>query len=522
MNVVMLLTVLSLSSYYMSVSQKLSQISLTEKKFTNSAISNIIFSATKESINRNNFEILEEISNKLKNNTLVSFVVVYKSPDSYKITWSDLPDLEGKAYTIEEITKIYQDKYPFATKLSFTESEVNGKKVVVAYTIETGITYAIDDLVKTNSAIVLGFVLLSSFIAILMFKIVISPINELTKGVHVLAKGNLKHKIPYTPYGELNILVSAFNDMASMIDRIHTSLEDRIRERTEEISQKNKELKSAYKELQEAQAMVVHSEKMRSLGELVAGITHEINNPINFIYGNLMHLSNYSQDLIDIIEKFKLCEPELSEGQRNEIKKLLEEKEYSYIKEDLPDLIKSCREGTIRTKNIVSDLKNFSRAEEMIINEIDINKELNTTLNILYNKYKTRIRVHKEYSDLPKIDCFGGQINQVFVNLIDNAIGSIKNEGDIFIRTKFENNNIIVEVEDTGVGIPKENLKKVFEPFFTTKSVGEGTGLGMSITYKIVETHNGKIDIESEVNKGSKFTVTLPLDGIKRKAKNEV
>ena len=186
------------------------------------------------------------------------------------------------------------------------------------------------------------------------------------------------------------------------------------------------------------------------------------------------------------------------------------------MKEDLPDLIKSCREGTVRTKNIVMDLKNFSRTEKMIINEIEINKEINTTLNILYNKYKNKATIHKEFDDVQPIDCYGGQINQVLMNIIDNAIFAIKESGDIFIRTKDAGNDLIIEIEDNGIGIPKENLDKIFEPFYTTKGVGEGTGLGMSISYKIIESHGGKIIVDSEVGKGTKFTIILPRDGLKK------
>ena len=155
----------------------------------------------------------------------------------------------------------------------------------------------------------------------------------------------------------------------------------------------------------------------------------------------------------------------------------------------------------------------------MIINEIEINKEINTTLNILYNKYKNRITIHKEYGDVSPIDCYGGQINQVLMNIIDNAIFAIKENGDIFIRTNDDGKNIVVEIEDNGVGIAKENLEKVFEPFFTTKGVGEGTGLGMSISYKIIESHGGKILIDSEVGRGTKFTIILPKDGLKQQEK---
>ena len=284
-----------------------------------------------------------------------------------------------------------------------------------------------------------------------------------------------------------------------------------------EISDKNEKLNKAMSELKETQAMLVHAEKMRSLGELVAGITHEINNPVNFIFGNLTHLNNYSQDLMDIIDKYNEYLDLLPEEQKEEIQKMLDDKEYSYIKEDLPDLIKSCKEGTIRTRNIVMDLKNFSRSEKMTINEINVNQELDTTLNILYNKYKNKATIHKEYGELSMLDCYGGQLNQVFMNIIDNAVFAIKEKGDIYIRTKDDGKNIIIEIEDNGTGIAKENLEKIFEPFFTTKGVGEGTGLGMSITYKIIQTHAGKIDVDSEVGRGTKFTITLPKDGLRKK-----
>jgi two-component system NtrC family sensor kinase len=153
----------------------------------------------------------------------------------------------------------------------------------------------------------------------------------------------------------------------------------------------------------------------------------------------------------------------------------------------------------------------------MIINAVDINKEIDTTLNILYNKYKNKATIHKEYTAVQPIDCYGGQLNQVLMNIIDNAIFAIGDSGDIYIRTYSKNNILYIEIEDNGKGIAKENLEKIFEPFFTTKGVGEGTGLGMSISYKIIDSHGGKIEVESELGKGTKFTVILPYDGLKKK-----
>ena len=519
MNIVMLITILAMTTYFMQISKDFMDKSIDERQAVSKSIANIIYSTTKESIVTNNFSILDEITKKLTDNRLVNFVVIYdEQHDNDKIIWSNIKEIRDTNLSIEDVKKIYKQKFPYDTNIRFESGLVTGKtKVVVAYTLDSNLSYYIKDMSVKNPTLAIIFLLLGSFCALAMIKLVTVPINSLTNAVKIFSTGNFKHKIPMTYYKELNILIRAFNEMASIIYKTHTSLEEKIKERTLEITDKNQQLNKAMDELKEAQAMIVHGEKMRSLGELVAGITHEINNPVNFIYGNLTHLNNYSQDLMDIIDKFEEYKSLLPEEQRTEVEKLLEEKEYNYIKEDLPDLIKSCREGTVRTKNIVMDLKNFSRTEKMIINEIEINKEINTTLNILYNKYKNRITIHKEFGDVAPIDCYGGQINQVLMNIIDNAIFAIKDTGDIYIRTKDDGKNVIVEIEDTGVGIPKENIAKVFEPFYTTKGVGEGTGLGMSISYKIIESHGGKIDIASEVGKGTKFTITLPKDGLKQK-----
>src|SRR5574344_1422055 len=185
--------------------------------------------------------------------------------------------------------------------------------------------------------------------------------------------------------------------------------------------------------------MMVHSEKMRSLGQLVAGITHEINNPINFRHGNLVYLKQYSKGLLELIEDYEKYEELLSEEAKAELKEIKERIELDFIKDDLPSLIKSCQEGTERTKNIVMDLKNFSRLDEMVINDIDLKKEIDTTLNILHNKIKNKIEIVKDYNpDIPIIEGYGGQLNQVFMNILDNACYAIQESGKIYIRLKKE------------------------------------------------------------------------------------
>lgn len=356
---------------------------------------------------------------------------------------------------------------------------------------------------------------LQSFIIIFLFfgliaayfmtKVIINPLLELVKGTQELSKGNFDYRFKQSKYYELNELVKTYNHMAENLQSLYTNLENKVKDRTQELENANNELKNT-------QAMMVHSEKMRSLGQLVAGITHEINNPINFIHGNMIHLKNYTNALIEILETYESFENDLPEEKRNEIKQIKKKLELNFIKEDLPSLIQSCYEGTERTKNIILDLKNFSRLGEMVINNIDLPKEIETTLNILHNKIKNTVEIVKEYEEnIPKVEGYGGQLNQVLMNILDNACYAINDSGKIYIRLQKTEKDVIIEIEDTGCGMNKEQSDKIFDPFYTTKPVGEGTGLGMSISYKVIQNHNGKITVDSEEGKGTKFRIELPF-----------
>ena len=350
--------------------------------------------------------------------------------------------------------------------------------------------------------------LLSIIVSFLLARSISKPMGKMKETVSAIANGDLSGRLDYTRYNEINELVEAYNRMANELQRLYSTLEAQVQDRT-------KELKSAYAELQNTQAMMVHSEKMKSLGELVAGIMHEINNPINFIYGNMTHLSNYSKDLIEVIELYSKYDIELSEENKKAVEELKETIDYAFLKTDMPDLIKSCKEGADRAKNIIQDLKSFSRMEELSISDVDLVTEIDTTLNILHNKIKNKAEIHKEYmSGLPKIEAFGGQLNQVFMNILDNAVGAIEKTGDIWIRINADKElkNLIIEIEDNGSGMDEETARKVFNPFFTTKPVGQGTGLGMTITYKIIKNHQGDISVTSKKGEGTKFTIRLPIN----------
>ena len=404
----------------------------------------------------------------------------------------------------------------FATDLSTIkneESEVqNLSKDIGEYTVFFGIQ------TKSNMALYfIGFfkmmikilfvvIMLGVLACIFMASLLSKPLQKLSIAAKQITDGNFDVKIEKSSFTEINDLIDSYNEMGYQLNELYTSLEQKVQERTLALEKAN------YK-LQETQAMMVHSEKMRSLGELVAGIAHEINNPVNFIHGNIMILQNYVDDLMGLIDLYDQNCANFPQEIKTKIEKLKKDIDLDFIKTDVNDLIKSCIEGTQRTKNIVLDLKNFSRMEEMVLTQFDIPKEIDTTLNILNNKYKNRITVVKNYnSDVPKIEAFGGQLNQVFMNILDNAQDAMGASGTLTINIKKIDTNVQIEFIDTGSGIPKENLSKVFDPFFTTKAVGKGTGLGMSISYRVIKDHNGEIKVDSEVGVGTKFTITLPIN----------
>lgn len=353
--------------------------------------------------------------------------------------------------------------------------------------------------------LVLAFLVFGLIASYYLTKIIITPLTILVEGTKELSEGKFGHRFKESNYLEVNKLVQTYNIMAENLEILYKELDNKVKERTAKLEEANSELKNT-------QAMMVHSEKMRSLGELVAGITHEINNPINFIYGNMVHLKNYSNALLELIDLYESFDSDLSAEKQKQLIELKNEIELDFLKEDLPQLIKSCYEGTERTKNIILDLKNFSRLDELVVNNVDLPKEIDTTLNILYNKMKGKVEIIKEYaSDVPLIEGFGGQLNQVFMNILDNASYAINEKGTISIRLQKVEKDVIIEFEDTGCGMNEEQISKIFDPFFTTKPVGEGTGLGMSISYKVIQRHHGVISVNSEVGKGSIFRIKLPI-----------
>ncbi len=287
----------------------------------------------------------------------------------------------------------------------------------------------------------------------------------------------------------------------------------------------NIKIKLAMEELKHTQLQLIQTEKMSSLGQMVAGIAHEINNPVSFIYGNVIHASEYINDLLEHLELYQQCYP----NPEIEITNSAEEKDIDFILEDLPKLLASMHLGTERIKTIVLGLRRFSRLDESLMKTIDLHQDLDTTLMILQHRLKAdaghpEITIIKNYGNLPEIECYPGELNQVFMNVLANAIDALEEslivpdkKGDtapkISIHTHRNGDDfVVIEIEDNGVGICPTVREKLFDPFFTTKPVGKGTGLGLSISYKIiVERHGGKLNCDSQMGVGTKFTIAIPI-----------
>lgn len=276
----------------------------------------------------------------------------------------------------------------------------------------------------------------------------------------------------------------------------------------------NQELLSLNESLRNAQHQLLQSERLASIGQLAAGVAHEINNPIGYVFSNFGTLEAYLQRLFEMLEAYEQAEPALASSTiANRLAALRERVELDYLKQDIPMLMGESREGLSRVRKIVQDLKDFSRVDtHQEWTWASLHQGIDSTLNIVANEIKYRADVRREYGTLPDIECLPSELNQVFLNLLVNAAHAFGLErGLIVVRSGDAGDEVWVEVEDNGSGIAPEYLARVFDPFFTTKPVGRGTGLGLSLAYGIVQKHHGRIDVRSEPGRGSCFRVTLPV-----------
>lgn len=295
-------------------------------------------------------------------------------------------------------------------------------------------------------------------------------------------------------------------------------LEKKVNARTAELQRTNDALENTLNDLKDAQSQLVESEKMAGLGQLTAGIAHEINNPINFVTANIKPLQLDIDDLNEVISKYEKLELDgnvLEQIAKIEVFK--KQIDLIFVQEEIKGLLSGIEEGAKRTAEIIRSLKNFSRLDENDTKPINLNEGIDSTLVLLRSTYPSNLKVIKNYGDIPLVECLPGKINQVFMNIISNGIHAIKKkieqgeEEQIIVTTWTDNKEVKISIKDTGSGMTEETKQKIFEPFFTTKDVGEGTGLGLSIVFRIIESHHGRIDVISNLGAGTEFIITLPI-----------
>ena len=434
-------------------------------------------------------KIIKNISNNLGGTN----IIVYKPGNQERlVSHLNLFNFNVDNWEKNKEVKLKNQEMSFSKfKLSWGDDWLN----IVLGQSKKNYQAVLKNVIASFISIMIGITIILIILSLVISMVLLKPLNRLLVALKNKDPGEELVELPIDTKTELGLLTQKFNELFKKVFNAQKQLKKNI-----------VKLEDVNSEIKGTQTKLVHNEKMASLGQLVAGVAHELNNPIGFIYSNMGHLRDYTSSLIKIIE----------EGSNDpaKIKELKDELDYDFMLGDLPKLIQSCEDGAQRTRDIVLGLRNFSRIEEAKLKEVDITEGIDRTLDLLKGELKSKVTVTKKYAKAPLVNCYPSQLNQVFMNIIANSIHAIEGRGELIIQTKIIEKNLIeISFKDTGAGIDEDKIEKIFDPFFTTKDIGKGTGLGLSISYGIIQKHEGEIKVNSKLGEGTEFIVTLPITG---------
>jgi two-component system, NtrC family, sensor kinase len=463
-------------------------------------------------INEQNFKGIKKEIEIVKNDPRLSFVSLLEEdtvwtgkPGQFIIHDSIITSFPEKVSVPAEISS---NGLLIVKRASLNTKLMNGNGAIMLG-FKTAEIIQIKDRLRRVSFMVSGVVcVLAVLVGFWLSRNISKPILALREAARLVGEGDLEQRVKKSTRDEIGDLTEAFNKMVEDLGKTRSEL----KKANINLASTNTALKASMEDLRAAQEQLLQAEKMASLGQLTAGIAHEINNPINFVSANITPLKEDLADIILILDCYdKIIEEKKLDDHFLEAKKLKEETHFGATVSEVRKLLTGIEDGARRTSEIVRGLRNFSRIDQNVFKKTNLNDCIESTLTLLHSSYKNRIEVITKYGDIPEVDCFPGQINQVLMNILSNAIQSISETGKIFINTRVIGDMVKISVKDTGSGMTEEIRKKIYDPFFTTKEVGKGTGLGLYISYGIIEKHNGKIEVFSNVGEGTEFVITIPI-----------
>lgn len=376
-------------------------------------------------------------------------------------------------------------------------------------------------------------IIISVFMAIVIVRLITVPLGRMEEAAIAVSEGDLWVNVKYRSKDELGMLAQTFNDMITSLRETNEKMEEKseklrlqwevlrethdelqeksklLEQQREQTEQKNIDLENTLKKLKEAQNQLVQSEKMASVGQLTAGIAHEINNPINFVSSNVAPLKRDIADILNVLNHYEEVAKNSGNG-FEKIEKLKKELDFEFVLQEISSLLKGIEEGARRTTEIVRGLRNFSRLDEDEQKLADIHQGIESALLVLKNELKNRVQIETDFAKIPQILCYPGKLNQVFLNILQNANQAIETKGKIKITTTMDKEWVYVSIIDNGRGMSAEIVERIFEPFYTTKDIGKGTGLGLSISFGIIKEHDGDIEVKSKTGEGSEFIIKIP------------